>query len=86
MSTGVSNQKKVVTKISINEFLRKKFKGPKKSILDIRPICQNTYRLNFWDKKVIHEVKGLTNMIVYSVFVVVKPTPKGFRVVESSDK
>ena len=87
MSTGVSSQKKVaVTRIGINEFLRKKFKGPKDTILDIRPICKNTYRLNFWGKKILHVNKGLTNIIVYSVFIVVKPTSKGFKVVENSDK
>jgi hypothetical protein len=71
--------------MGVNSFLRKTFTCPTGTTLDIRHLYDNTYRLNYWGKHTLHLGKGETNGILYSIWVVVKPTKNGFEVIERSD-
>jgi hypothetical protein len=73
---------KVKKDCQIEDFLRTEFLPPKGTTLDIRKICDNTYRLNFWGKHVLHLGKSESNGILHSIWVVVKPTKNGFEVIE----
>ena len=68
---------------SIDDFLKKTFPCQKNEKLDIRPLWNNVYRLNFWEQQ---KVEGCSvsadNKIVRSIFVVLKVVEDGFEVIE----
>jgi len=74
-----------MSSMDINSFLKKEFECPIGTTLDIRHLYDNTYRLNYWGKHTLHSEKGESNGILYSIWVVVKPTKNGFKVVERCD-
>ncbi len=77
-----------VVKKKVNEkdisFLREKYNEnkPVGTRLDIRPLWDNVYRINFW----VQKVKGGDELVIDSVFLRIDNTEEGLVVHEYKDK
>jgi hypothetical protein len=63
------------------EFLLLTQSGPKGSVLDVKPLWDNYFRLNFWKEITENEALMPRNEIVESRFVKVIPDGKAFKVI-----
>jgi len=68
------------TKVRAIDHLQREYKTTDGTKLDVKPLWDNAYRLNFWGQKEITFGRGMDNHIVHSLFVRVEDNEDGLKV------
>lgn len=82
----LEKEKKPNKGIDAKTFLLLTQKGPKGSILDVKPLWNNYFRLNFWITQITTDCVMAKSSIVESQFVRVTKVDKGYSVKDLTKK